>query len=317
MKYVERELVKEFETYRALTRGLALTGPRQAGKTTFLRHHAPQNAQYLLFDDPDLADLFTNAFDQFRIKYPQEHLILDEIHQVPDAGRRVKYLIDTGRTVWLTDSSEQGLAPLLGALVGRVTTFTLYPFSFAEFVTAKGGVPAERERFLWEHRRYGGYPRVVLATEERERLLHEIAETTLLKDVLASFRLSSPTSLKRLVKHLALLAGQQLSYDTLSESTGLSYRQLKEYVGALEASNLVRTVTPFFTNKQKELVKQPKIYFTPASGTLSSPTLRTTARSSRTTPTPNSSRPAMSSSTGGRRAALKSTSSSTTPPLSK
>lgn len=119
------------------------------------------------------------------------------------------------------------------------------------------------ERCVWEHATYGGYPRVVTTSDPalKKRLLQDLLETMLLKDVVLTFSIANLRSLEACVRYLAARPGALLSYESMTSSLNLSFATLKKYLDALEQSYLTVTINPFFTNRRKELVKRPKVYF--------------------------------------------------------
>ncbi|RLF60897.1 MAG: AAA family ATPase [Thermoplasmata archaeon] len=269
-RYVEREIKEKFDKLVNLYGAIALVGARQSGKTTFLKRQMKKhNASYILFDDPDPKDLFEKDIKKFEMQYMEGYdiTILDEIQYCKDAGSKLKYLVDNGRKLWITSSSEILLSKeILSYLVGRVSILRLYPFSLREFLSAKNiKVTTETilKRAIWEHAIYGGYPKVVLEEdiEMKRILLRDLYETMLLKDVARNFSISDIGTLERLSKYLSLSISEIISYERLSTSLDASFKTIKRYLDAMEKSYLIKRVQPFYTNKKKELTKQPKIFF--------------------------------------------------------
>jgi len=154
----------------------------------------------------------------------------------------------------------------LSFLVGRVSILNLFPFSFEEFQTAKSQrelTSSILERMIWEHSTYGGYPKVVLTkdVDMKKTILGDLHETMLLKDVARTFSIEDIRSLEEFSKYLALSIGDIISYDSVSSSLNISFQTVKKYLDAMEKSYLIMRVSPYFTNKLKEIVKQPKLYF--------------------------------------------------------
>jgi len=268
--YIEREIKNRFDKIFKSYNMVAVVGARQSGKTTFLKKQMGQyNSSYVLFDDPDARALFEEDIKKFELQYIEgnELTILDEIQYCKDAGRKLKYLVDSGRKLWITSSSEIILAKeILSFLVGRVSIMKLYPFSFDEFLIAQGQKTTTSkiiQRAIWEHMRYGGYPKVVLTKdpEMKKTILADLYETMLLKDVARTFAIDDIRSLEEFSKYLAQSIGNILSYNDFSSSLHVSFQTIKKYLDAMEKSYLIMRVYPYFTNKLKEIVKQPKLYF--------------------------------------------------------
>lgn len=268
--YVRRTVREKFDKITKNYNMVAVVGARQAGKTTFLKKQIENiNSSYVLFDDPDARSFFEEDIKKFEKQYISSHLVsvLDEVQYCKDAGRKLKYLVDSDHKLWITSSSEIILSKeILSYLVGRVSIIRLFPFSFNEFLTAKGQRELTAnivERMVWEHVNYGGYPKVVL-TEDidmKKTILGDLYDTMLLKDVARTFSIDDIRSLEEFSKYLAFSIGDILSYDKISSNLNISFQTVKKYLDAMEKSYLIYRVLPFFTNKKKEIVKQPKVYF--------------------------------------------------------
>ncbi|RLF48147.1 MAG: AAA family ATPase [Thermoplasmata archaeon] len=268
--YVEREITQRFRKIAEHYGVVAVVGPRQAGKTTFLKEMIKGvNASYVLFDDPDARELFEADVKKFRMQYLDGYDIgvLDEIQYCKNAGINLKYLVDTGSKLWITSSSEILLRKeVLSYLVGRVSIIRLYPFSFTEFLRAKRVRSLSKgmmKRFAWEHILYGGFPRIVLTDdiEMKKVMLRDLYETMILKDVARTFSLNDIEAVERVVTYLAINTCTVLSYTSICKHLDISFQTLKKYLDALEKSYFIKLIRPFFTNKTKEITKQPKVCF--------------------------------------------------------
>ncbi len=268
--YVERGISDRFRMVSGEYNIVAVVGARQAGKTTFLKEHAKQTrSSYVLLDDPDARNLFEEDVKKFEKQYMEgfDMTVLDEVQYCKDAGRNLKYLADTGKRMWITSSSEIILSKnVLSYLVGRVSIIKLYPFSLQEFLTAmnqKEVTPQILERAVWEHMTYGGYPKVVVAPdiEMKKVILKDLYDTMILKDIAQTFSIEDVRSLEEFSKYLAINTGNLLSYEKASGAMKLSFQTVKKYLDAMEKSYLIFRTQPFYTNKTKEITKQPKVYF--------------------------------------------------------
>ena len=268
--YIQREIHKRFEKIKKAYPIIALVGARQAGKTTFLKENVPDSDySYLLFDDPDVRELFESDLKSFEIQYLSKNKVsvLDEIHYCSDAGRKLKYLADSGYKLWITSSSEMILGErVLSFLVGRVSILKLYPFSLGEFLKSKKQkVVSDKiiKRTILEHMTYGGYPKVITSddVELKKIILRDIYTTMILKDVANTFSISDINSLEKFAKYLSYNVGNVVSYENISNNLNMPFQTIKKYLDAMEKSHLIVRVLPFHKNKLKEIVKQPKIYF--------------------------------------------------------
>jgi len=170
--YVKRDIRSKFDKISDNYKMVAVVGARQAGKTTFLKKQIQnKNSSYILFDDPDARSLFEDDIKKFEKQYISSYnvSVLDEVQYCKDAGRKLKYLVDSDHRLWITSSSEIILSKdILSFLVGRVSILKLFPFSLNEFLVAKAQKELNEkilERNIWEHATYGGYPKVVLTED--------------------------------------------------------------------------------------------------------------------------------------------------------
>ncbi|HIE35591.1 MAG TPA: DUF4143 domain-containing protein, partial [Campylobacterales bacterium] len=170
--------------------------------------------------------------------------------------------------------------------VGRKFSFYLYPLSFYEFLIFKErddlaellpkgpfqNFPQEdRTRFFTEdYKRYfleflifGGYPRVAISkdVELKRKVLEEITTSYMLKDVRSLFQIEDIAKFNRLVKLLAINSGNLLNTSFLSSAAGVSQYLVSQYITVLENTYLIELLSPYFTNRKKEVVKAHKVYF--------------------------------------------------------
>ncbi|MGM5488944.1 MAG: ATP-binding protein [Nanobdellota archaeon] len=277
--YIRRDLEKRIEAFMGEPEIIAVTGPRQCGKTTLVKHllSKKKNVNQISFDNQKILELFEEDIDSFIDIHVKGYAILfiDEVQYARDSGKKLKYIYDNHHTkIIISGSSVSELSiSSLKFLVGRIIIFNLYPFSFAEFLRAKDprvseifekGRPAlPLNTYLEEFIIYGGYPRVVLAktNDMKKVILENIYSTYLLKEIREIMELSHERELVKLLKALSLQTGNMVVFDTLSQATGFNYQQLQKYLGILEKTFVCKHIQPFYTNKMTELVKTQKIFF--------------------------------------------------------
>ncbi|MBI5227145.1 ATP-binding protein [Candidatus Micrarchaeota archaeon] len=270
--YVEREIKQKFEKVNAIYALVALVGPRQAGKTTFLKQQLNEKSTfYISLDNPDGKELFDADIKKFENQYIKNHTItiIDEVQCGKDAGIKLKYLADnnTDKKIWLSSSSQIILSKeVLSWLVGRVSIIYIYPFSLPEFLSSKNQkelTPGILRRHISEQVTYGGYPKVVLTQEPelKKTILRDLYETMVLKDIAKTFSIGDISSLEKCCRYFSNYIGNVMIYENISRETGLSFQTIKKYLDAMEKSYLIIRIYPFYTNKLSEVIKQPKLYF--------------------------------------------------------
>lgn len=245
---------------------IAVTGPRQSGKSTMLKAIFPKY-DYITFDDIELRNkakkdpgLFVDS-----LKNP---VIIDEIQYVPEILSYIKIHIDKYRTAMrsyevngkfiLTGSQVFILmAGLSETLAGRVALFELLPFSFEELKNKphdalllykqliKGFYPEVNTGKLNLGIFYGGY---ILTYIERDvRQIQNIKDITQFQDFL---------------KLLAARAGNILNLQAIAKEVGVVHSTVKAWLNILENSRIIYILRPYFRNVTKRVVKSPKLYFT-------------------------------------------------------
>lgn len=296
--YVERNLEEKIEKYLKSPEIIAIVGPRQSGKTTLLlRIYSKyrENSSYITFEDPEALGIFEQNYSDFLNLYVKgkKMLFIDEFQYAKSGGKILKQIYDSHKIkIFVSGSSSAELTvKALKHLVGRIFTFELFPFDFEEFLRARNrdlckfyqervrakidklkslskldfdSMAGEKiRRYFEEYIIYGGYPRVVLASdlEEKKEILKNIYSTFFLREVKDYLGLVDDYKLHKLLKALSLQIGNLIEYKELSSTSEYSFTSLKKYLNFLEKTYVACLVRPFFRNKRKEIVKNPKIYF--------------------------------------------------------
>lgn len=283
--YINRHVEKEIIPLLKRKEIIAVVGARQVGKTTTLNkildNIKNKKINRISFDnitDKTIFEKDTDSFIDIHIK-GYDILFIDEIQYVKESGKILKYIYDKENIkIIITGSSATELSIQSSKfLVGRVFVLTLFPFNFEEFLEAnnkkiintyKKGIfketitqelNKEKEKFLM----YGGYPAVVTEKDKKikERILQNIYNTYLLKEIKELLHLAENDKLIKLLNILAIQTGNIINYTDLAQETSFSIPTLKKYLTILEQTFIIKLIKPFFTNKKKELVKNPKVYF--------------------------------------------------------
>jgi predicted AAA+ superfamily ATPase len=227
---------------------VAITGPRQAGKTFRLYQLVLElreagvprgNILYVNFeherlrrlDANDLEDLMKVYYEMFEPSSSHPiYLLLDEIQLVRDWDKWVRRIHDTGKfRVYVTGSTSKLTSrEIADALRGRSADFPVFPFSFREFLKARGFSVGDAEtlsyldergrvlRLLKEYLTFGGFPRVVLAegVEEKRALLRAHYEAIFYRDLVDRCKLD-PELLDLVLSTLVSSAAGQFSASKL------------------------------------------------------------------------------------------------------
>ena len=257
--YVSRQLLPALKKALTFFPAVLVTGPRQSGKTTFLRRELGRRFDYVSFDDPlerNFALTDPNGFlDRFRGK----PVILDEIQYVPEIFSYLKIRIDQERNKsgrWVLTGSQQFalMKNISESLAGRIALLELLPFSLLE--TRSMGSP-RLETVIWR----GGYPEPVLYPGKRDLWVRAYIQTYVERDIRQLQNIKDLRSFETFLGLCSAYHGQVFNTASLSRKCGVSLPTIKAWGGVLEASYLCRFLQPYFRNFGKRLVKTPKIYF--------------------------------------------------------
>lgn len=281
--YINRILETTIEKYISKKEVIAVVGTRQCGKTTMLKHifEKLERADFITFEDRETLELFTQDIKTFVEKFvkPNKYLFIDEFQYAKEGGKQLKYIYDNNKTKIIISGSSALELTLQGLkyLVGRIFVFELYPLSFQEYLSYKDSSLSKTlkrktlpeatlkliNKHYEEHIIYGGYPRVVLSKDPEEKIevLKNIYNTYFLREIKEVLQITTDFKLAKLFKILALQIGGVVNYSELSDSTGIKHLELLNHINVLIKTFVCAESRPFYTNKKKELVKAPKIYF--------------------------------------------------------
>jgi len=189
-------------------------------------------------------------------------VVIDEAQRVSNIGFTLKLIIDNFPDIQLlvTGSSALDLHNRINEpLTGRKIEYHLFPISTGELYAEKGllGVNELFERQLI----YGSYPDVLLGGLPPEKVLTELAESYLYKDILEMENIRKSSVLQKLMVALALQVGSEVSYNELSKTVGIDSKTIEKYIDILEKCYIVFRLNSFSRNIRTELTKSKKIYF--------------------------------------------------------
>lgn len=243
-----------------------ILGPRQTGKTTILHHIFDGKEKVIWFDgdEPDDRAIFENITST-RLKGiigDNRTIIIDEAQKIDDIGNKLKLITDKikGVDLVVTGSSSFELSnKITESLTGRKTEFHLFPLSFKEMADHIG--LREELRMLPQRLVYGFYPEVVTSPGKEKKVLNEIVNSYLFKDILMWNRIQKPDKLMKLLQALAFQAGNEVSYTELGNLTELKKDTVESYITILERAFIVFRLGAFSRNLRKELKRNRKIYF--------------------------------------------------------
>ena len=238
---------------------ITITGPRQSGKTTIVKHLFPQKKY------SNLENLETRTFAKddpvgFLKGFP-DGAIIDEIQRVPELLSFIQVFVD--------DKKQNGLFILTGSnnflllntisqsLAGRTAIVKLLPLSINEINAHFKTEPIEAIDFIYK----GFYPRIYDQNLNPSQALEFYFETYIERDLRQLTQVHNLNLFVKFVKICAGRIGQILNLSSIANDIGISYTTVQNWLIILEASFIIFLLPPWFSNIKKRLIKSPKLYF--------------------------------------------------------
>ncbi len=260
-----------------------LQGPRQSGKTTLVREglEGHEDRRYLSFDDLSVAALATEDPQGF-INGLEGNVTLDEVQQVPQIARAIKHAVDRdrrpGRFLLTGSARVLSMQPFHEALVGRMQTLTLWPFSrgeidsgedglvdrlFREGTLSTSGSAIDRDGYL-DMAVQGGFPEAAQRKDPGRRTawFGSYLSTLVQRDLMTLADIEHLTVMPRVLRILAARSAGLLNTSAISRDVGMPNTTLSRYLALLEALFLITLVPAWTSNLGRRAVKSPKLLMT-------------------------------------------------------
>ena len=237
---------------------LAVTGPRQSGKTTLLKHLFPEY-QYVSLENTDLRSFATEDPVGFLTTYDGQ-TIFDEVQRAPELFPYLQTKVDKqsimGQYILSGSQNFHLLERITQSLAGRVALFKLLPFDIQELKSSD--LLAEN----WETMLFRGfYPAIYDRGIEPPVFYANYLQTYIDRDVSQLTKVRDLRRFRNFVSLCAARTGQLLNISALANAAGISQPTAKSWLTILERSFIIFLLPPYFENFSKRVVKSPKLYF--------------------------------------------------------
>jgi uncharacterized protein len=279
--YIQRTLEFYLKKVDSQFPVLLVTGPRQVGKTTILRHLSKDVRKYVTLDDPNLAQLANEDPALFLQRFTPPVLI-DEIQYAPALLPYIKMAVDEQHkpgSFWLTGSQQfQLMKGVSESLAGRVGIVNLLGLSLKEqqqhpkiaepFLPTKKQLAHRAEfsvplslqevyRLIWQ----GAFPVLCTLAVDRDLFYSSYVQTYLQRDVRDLANVGDTHVFLKFLRAAAARTGQLLNMADMARDSGISPITAKNWLAILEASGIIYLLEPYHNNITSRLIKTPKLYF--------------------------------------------------------
>jgi hypothetical protein len=262
---INRTQQKEIDSYLFKGKAILLFGARQVGKTSLIKNTI-RNYPHLWLngDEPDTNILLENITTN-RLKAlvgDKKILVIDEAQMVHNIGLLIKRMVDNFPEIQVIASGSSAFEladKTKESMVGRKEEMQLFTFSYQEMVHHTNFV--EETRLVPHRLIYGYYPEVVNNPGKEEKILNDLVDGFLYKDILNLEGIKKSSTLQRLVQMLAHRIGSEIKYSSLANDLGINRLTVEKYIDILEKNFIVFSLNAFSKNQDNELKKGRKVYF--------------------------------------------------------
>ena len=237
---------------------LAITGPRQSGKTTLAKMLFPAKP-YVSLENSDTRQQAETDPRAFLQRY-KKGAILDEVQRTPVLFTYLQQILDETKTkgLFILTGSNQFLLQenISQTLAGRIAYLELLPFDHHEINTISRKPPS-LNKILFT----GGYPAIYSRRLTPQEWFANYIRTYVDRDVRQIRNIGSLSVFNKFLRLCAARTGQLLNMSSLSIEAGVDNKTIQSWLSVLQSSYVIHLLRPHYENFNKRLVKMPKLYF--------------------------------------------------------
>jgi hypothetical protein len=237
---------------------IAVTGPRQSGKSTLIKHLFPEHLYYNL-EDIELRKFALEDPKGFLSNKGQK-IIIDEVQYAPELLSYIQVISDeqkiAGQFILSGSQNLLLMQSIAQSLAGRVAIFNLLPFSLEEINSTDYEMSTYEEYIL-----KGFYPRIYDMNLKPNDWLQDYLKTYVERDVRQILNVGDLGTFRSFLEICAGRIGQLVNFSEIGSQIGVSYQTVNRWLSVLESSFIIFTLRPYHQNFNKRIVKSPKLYF--------------------------------------------------------
>ncbi len=257
-KFYKRDIDKRVDKVLKGFPVIFITGPRQSGKTTYIKHRF-KNYEYFNLESFSDFEYISSDPEHFFKEHPK-NIIIDEVQRMPELLSYIQVHVDEQQkmgSIILSGSQNLLISEKISqSLAGRVAHLTLFPFSLNEL---KNGKIIEKKS--WNQILKGFYPALYSRQIPIDEFYNSYLTTFVERDIRLIKNIGDLAQFKKFIILLAGRVGQIVNISSLADDTGISPNTAESWLSVLEASYVIFRLTPYFKNTNKRLIRSPKIFF--------------------------------------------------------
>ena len=282
MPYISREIERKFLKMNSFFKVVLVTGARQVGKTTMLKHLAEGTGRTYVTLDNLLARELAQTDPVLFFQTYKPPILIDEVQKAPELFEQIKIIcdeIDEPGIIWLTGSQQyRMMKKVRETLAGRIGILELFSLSQREkdsrlfddnldfsLQTLQLRQKASKKNNIidvYNHIWQGGMPQVIgVDNELRQEYYNSYIDTYLMRDVAEAGGVTDVIKFRKFLACCAALVAEQVNYTTLAEAADISVPTAKDWLKILEGLHIIYLLQPYSNNELKRLSKTPKLYF--------------------------------------------------------
>ncbi|MBW4258606.1 ATP-binding protein [Methanobacterium sp. YSL] len=275
--YYQRHIEKKILEAKSMFKVLLITGPRQVGKTTTLKHLFKDSYNYVTLDDVTELTIAKEDPKLFFMNHPLP-LIIDEVQLAPSLFREIKRIVDNlevyGQIILTGSQTFHLMAQITETLAGRIGILEFQGLSLREineenfnmsFVPNDLFINSIRKPMmeaLWTIIHKGSMPELYNKPEIDWQLYYaSYVRTYIERDVRSLLNVKNLDTFSRFIISVAARTGSILNYTNISNEIGVDIKTVQSWIKVLEASGIILLIKPFSNNALKRTIESPMLYF--------------------------------------------------------
>lgn len=273
MKYYNRNIETLFNEYANNFKAVLITGPRQVGKSTFLKNIKEPGRKYVTLDDLELRALANKDPKTFINKYLPP-VIIDEIQYAPKLLSYIKMICDNTNDrnlYWLTGSQKiQIMKNVSETLVGRMGVLDMYSLSNRE-MNNNDYFPLDLNNLVegqylskgdvLDKMFNGSMPDVIYNGVKREYFYDSYVDLYIERDIRELKEVQNLEIFRLFIAEVASHAGQLINYTDIASSVGINDKTVKTWISVLENTGIIKLIYQFKKDEFKRKKTHPKLVF--------------------------------------------------------